>query len=191
MPLTAMNEGALLTDRRLIVKLREVPVEKYPAYKKFTKVVSDDHELLIALSSAETSTASYQDEIWGLPYSENAEASRAYDQAREDYQKQNRAGQISSLTDAVEIDPKFIRAWLWLGETYKYRGKTDDALRCYRKAVAIDPRLPVTYKAMGSTLLWMENFDAAIPVWRRTDQGCPRGQCWSGGPRGGASRFEA
>ena len=161
-----LKDGALVADRRLIVKLREVPVEKYQAYKKFRKAVSDDHELLIALSSGGSSTASYQDEIWGLPYSENAEATRAYDQAREDYQKQNLAGQISSLTDAVEIDPKFIRAWLWLGEIYKYRGQTDDALRCYRKAMAVDPQLPVTYKALGSTLLWMENFDAAIPVWQ-------------------------
>jgi tetratricopeptide (TPR) repeat protein/transglutaminase-like putative cysteine protease len=161
-----LKDGALVTDRRLILKLREVPVEKYPAYKKFRKAVSDDHELLIALSSGGSSTASYQDEIWNLPYSENPEAARAYDQAREDYQKQNFAGQISSLTDALEIDPQFIRAWLWLGEIYKYRGQTDDALRCYRKAMAVDPQLPVTYKALASTLLWMENFDAAIPVWQ-------------------------
>lgn len=161
-----VKDGALVTDRRLIVKLREVPVEKYQAYKKFRKAVSDDHDLFIVLSADRASTASYQDEIWNLPYSENAEAARAYDQARESYQKQDFAGQVSSLNDALEIDPKFIRAWLWLGELYKYRGQTDDALRCYRKAMAVDPQQPVTYKAIGSTLLWMENFEAAIPVWQ-------------------------
>ncbi len=36
-----LKDGALVTDRRLILKLREVPVEKYQAYKKFRKAVSD------------------------------------------------------------------------------------------------------------------------------------------------------
>jgi tetratricopeptide (TPR) repeat protein len=180
----ALKDGALVTDRRLIVKLREVPVDKYQVYKKFRKAVSDDHELSISLSSGGSSTASYQEEIWDLPYSENPEAARAYDQARESFQKQDPAGQISSLTRALELDPKFARAWLWLGEIYKYRGQTDDALRCYRRALEVDPQQPVGYKAIGSTLLWLEKFEEAVPVWQDLIKVAPND---SAGPAGLAS----
>jgi len=35
----------LLTQRAFLVKLREVPVSKYELYKKFSKVVENDHNL--------------------------------------------------------------------------------------------------------------------------------------------------
>ena len=143
------SEGALLTDRRLVLKLREVPVARFDAYKKFTKAVADDHELLISFSSEESWNDSYQNEIWDLPTSDNGEAARAYEQAAERYEKHDLDGEIVSLTRALELDPKFTRAWLWLGEIYKYKGQSEEALRCYRKALEIDPRRPVVYKALG------------------------------------------
>ena len=54
----AASEGALIIDRRLILKLREVPVAHFEAYKKFSKAVADDHELLISLSSEESGNGS-------------------------------------------------------------------------------------------------------------------------------------
>lgn len=160
------KDGALTTERRFIVKLREVTLEKYEAYKKFSKAVSNDHEQFIALSSGSTNPASYQESIWNLPHSDNAEAARAYDEAREDFQKQNLQGEILALNHAVQVDPKFMRAWLWLGEIYKYSGQTDQAVDAYRKAIAIDPRVPVGYKALGSTLLAEKKYEEAIPVWQ-------------------------
>jgi cytochrome c-type biogenesis protein CcmH/NrfG len=64
--------------------------------------------------------SSYQDAIWELPFSDDPEATQAYDKAREEFQKSNPLGEIASLQQAVEIDPKFARGWLWLGEIYKF-----------------------------------------------------------------------
>src|SRR6267378_7694338 len=114
----AIKDGMLLTQRAFLVKLREVPVSKYELYKKFSKVVENDHNLYIALSSGKSSPMSYQDGIWNLPYSDNPEAVRAYDEARNGYERHDLQAEITSLKRAVEIDPKFTRAWLWLGEIY-------------------------------------------------------------------------
>jgi tetratricopeptide (TPR) repeat protein len=110
--------------------------------------------------------SSYQEAIWELPYTSNPEAARAYDEAREQFQKHNILQEIASLRRAVEIDPKFTRAWLWLGEIYKFTGQADSALEAYQKAIAIAPQEPVSYKALGFTLMGMRRFEEAIPVWQ-------------------------
>ena len=163
---SGFKDGVLSTERRIVVKQREVQVNELEAYKKFSKAVNDDHELYVALSSGKPVGTSYQDAIWSLPYSGNPEAARAYDDARDDFQKHDVQGEIASLNRAVQMDPKFIRAGLWLGEIYKFQQQTDQAVEAYRKAMAIDPRLPISYKALGLTLLGSKRFEDAVPVWQ-------------------------
>ncbi len=163
----SVKDGVLQTERSLIVKLREVPLNQYDAYKKFAKKVADDNDLYIPLSSGQSSAAdSYQDEIWQLPYSENADAAGAYDSAKELSEKHDMQGEINSLKRAVEIDPKFTRAWLWLGEVYKFTRQTDLALQAYRTAIETDPEVLVSYKALGYTLMSMQKYEEAVPVWQ-------------------------
>ncbi len=160
------KEGGLTAERRLVVKLREVPISQYEAYKRFSKAIRDDQEHYIALSSSRPPAIPYQDAIWNLPNSENSDAARAYRNARDDFNKQDLPGGIASLERAVEIDPKFTRAWLLLGETYKLTGLPDRALQAYRKAIEGDPRQSVAYKALGFTLLELRMFEDAVPVWQ-------------------------
>ena len=67
---------------------------------------------------------------------------------------------------AVGIDPKFIRAWLWLADIYKYAGQLDLAVDADRKAIEVDPKVTVSYKALGFTLMMQLKFNDAIPVWQ-------------------------
>ena len=162
------KDGTLTTTRRFVVKLREVPASEYEQYKTFSKAVADDRDVYVPLwSGKRPAMESYQEEIWKLPYSANADAARAYDEAREEYTRQDFQAEIGSLNKAVAIDPKFTRAWLWLGEIYKSRGQQDLALQAYRKAIEIDPQLPVGYKALGTLLSATKKFDEAIPVWKK------------------------
>lgn len=153
------NNGILITERRVVVKTREVAISEYDAYKKFSKAVERDQGVYVALSSDSQPARYYQEEIWDLPYSENPEAARAYDEARERYQHQDVAGEIASLSHSLEIDPKFTRARLWLGEIYKSTGQIDLALQSYRKAIEIDPQVAVGYKSLGLTLYGMRKYD--------------------------------
>jgi tetratricopeptide (TPR) repeat protein len=163
----AFKDGILTTQRRLVVRLGEVPVDDYEAYRKFAKAFGDEFGLTVPLSSGPSSPTSYQNEIWDLPYSENADAVRAYDDAREKSTKNDLQGEIASLRRALEADPKFTRAWLWLGEIYKFNRQPSEALQAYNKAINVDPQQAVGYKALGYTLLSMQKPEDAIPIWQQ------------------------
>jgi len=166
----SFQSGVITAQRHILIKLREVPVAQYAEYTSFRKAVEDDYNTYTSLSSgrsAISSPTSYQSEIWNLPYSDNAEAGKLYDDAREQYQRNDTQAEIASLKRAVEIDPKFVRGWLWLGEIYKATRQNDLALQVYRKAIEIDPSQAVSYKALGFTLLGLRRVEEAIPVWQQ------------------------
>jgi len=170
----AFKNGVLSAERRLVIKARQVHPNDYKEYKKFREVVDSDYIRYTVLSSGKrTGVSSYQEAIWELPYSDNPEAARAYDEARDEFQKRNTFQEIASLRRAVEIDPKFTRAWLWLGEIYKFTGQVDLALQAYQKAVDVAPQEPVSYKALGFTLMGMRKFEDAIPVWQNFSKVAP------------------
>jgi len=185
------KDGVLTTERRFIVKLQEVTPEKYETYKKFSKAVSNDHEQFIALMSGVSTTASimasYQTLVQSLPYSDSPEASRAYDEARSGFQRLDIKGGIASLERAVEVDPKFVRAWLMLGELYTFSLQIDQSLEAYRKAVAINPRLNIVYKMRGYMLLGTQQFEEAVPIWEEYIKIVPND---SDGPANLATAFE-
>jgi tetratricopeptide (TPR) repeat protein len=182
----SVKDGVLVTERRLVWKIQEVPLTQYDAYKKFNKALTDDHELYIVLSSRTAPVGSYQNAIWNLPLSDKPQATRAYEEAREEFQKRDLLAEIASLRRAVEIDPKFTRAWLWLGEIYKFSRQTDEALKAYRTAIDVDPQQAVSYKALGFTLLALQKFEDAIPVWQQLIKVAPND---STGPAGLGSAF--
>ena len=165
----SFKSGVITAERHMLIKLREVPASEYAEYKSFRKLVEDDHDTYSSLSTGRSSSTatSYQDEIWTLPTSGNAEANRFYDDAREQFGRKDTQAEIASLKRAVEIDPKFVRAWLWLGEIYKWSRQNDLAVQAYRKAIEIDPDQAVSYKALGFTLNGMGKTEEALPVWQQ------------------------
>jgi tetratricopeptide (TPR) repeat protein len=170
----AVKNGVLSAERHLVVKAREVRANDYEEYKKFREDVDADYSRFTVLSTRKRAgVSSYQEAIWELPYSNNPEAARAYDEARDEFQKNNPLGEIASLRRAVEIDPKFARAWLWLGEIYKFTRQPDLALEAYRKALEVAPQEPVSYKALGFILMGMRRFEEAIPVWQNFSKIAP------------------
>jgi tetratricopeptide (TPR) repeat protein/transglutaminase-like putative cysteine protease len=170
----AVKDAVLSAERRLVIKEREVRPKDYEEYKKFRELVDADYVRYTVLSTGKRAgVSSYQEAIWELPYSSNPEAARAYDEARDEFQKNNILGEIASLRHAVDIDPKFARAWLWLGEIYKFTRQADLALQAYQKAVEVAPQEPVSYKALGFTLMGMRKFEEAIPVWQNFSKVAP------------------
>jgi tetratricopeptide (TPR) repeat protein len=165
----SLNAGVITAERHLVIKLREVPISEYADYKSFRKAVEDDYGAYTTLSTARTESSlnSYQEEIWALPMSGNAEANKLYDDAREQMGRNDQQAGITSLRRAIEIDPKWVRAWLWLGEIYKETRENDLALESYRKAVEIDPDQEVSYKALGFMLSAAGKPEEAIPVWQQ------------------------
>ena len=109
-----------------------------------------------------------------MPYSQNPEAARAYDDARKQVLSHDTQGEIVSLQHAVQVDPKFTRAWLWLGEVFKSMSRFDEAIQAYRRGIDADSTAIVGYKALGYTLLGMEKFQEALTVWQDLTKLAPK-----------------
>ncbi|MBA3913183.1 MAG: tetratricopeptide repeat protein [Acidobacteriales bacterium] len=158
--------GALTTDRHFISKVQEVPVSELPEYKEFVKKISADEDRYINLMDSKSSKSDYQSEIWDLPDSANADASAKYENAREAFERKDFAAEIADVQEATKIDPKFTRAWLWLGEIYNDQRQFDLAVEADRKAVAVDPQEPISYKALAFTLLRAQRIEEALTAWQ-------------------------
>ena len=160
-----VEAGALLTKRTLLVKVREVPAEQFNDFKKFFGSVSDDHETYITLQQRHVTPDSYRDAVWALPYSDNPEAAKAYDDAERQYNS-NIASSLESLRHALQIDPKFTRAWLWLAEIYLYQHQNEPGLDALRSAIVNDPQETLSYKGLGFALSRLDRYDDAVSAWQ-------------------------
>jgi tetratricopeptide (TPR) repeat protein len=171
----SLNAGVITAERHLVIKLREVPVSEYADYKSFRKAIEDDHDAYTTLSTAKpaSSLRSYQEEIWDLPMSGNDEANKSYKDATDEFKRNDTRAEIASLQQAVEIDPKFLRALLWLGEIYKWSGQNDLALQAYRKGIEIDPDQAIGYEALGFALTTLGKTEDAIAVWQQLTKVAP------------------
>ncbi|HKT24838.1 MAG TPA: DUF3857 domain-containing protein [Candidatus Sulfotelmatobacter sp.] len=168
-----VKDGALLAKRKLTLKMREVPVREFEAYKKFCKTIGDDYALYVGVIQTHVTPFTYQSAIWALPDSGNPAAARAYDDARGDFSRRDTDGEISSLKRAVQVDPKFTRAWLWMGSIYAFERKPEEAAAALRSAVANDPNQPLAYKGLGFQLMSNGRFDEAASVWKQLMQIAP------------------
>ena len=164
---STMKDGVLQTERRLLIKTQEVPTQKYEAYRSFAKTIADDYESTVGLIQTHLTAATYQEAIWTLPDSDNTEAAAAYEKAREEFEQKDSEAEVQSLRHAVELDPKFTRAWLWMAEIYVYRHESQQALDALHSAIANDPQQTLSYKGLGFTLMSMRKFEDAIAVWQQ------------------------
>ena len=162
----AVEAGALKTQRTLILKTREVPVDQYDDFKKFFRAVSDDHETYVAIRQQHVTLESYRDAVWALPPSNNSEAEKAYDEAQGQYNRST-VSSLEFLRHAVELDPKFTRAWLWMAEIYLYQHQNESGLSALHSAIANDPQETLSYKGLGFALVRLQKYDAAISAWQQ------------------------
>jgi tetratricopeptide (TPR) repeat protein len=158
----------LTTERRLMMRRREIPLDGWDAYKKFADAVHGDQMQLVDLKAPVRLTAgTYIQAIWDLPESENPEAVRAFEQVRTATQRQDMQAVVAALRRCVALDPKYTRVWLALGEFYRYQGKRKEALEAYRAAVRNDPAEPLSYKVLAFNLVDAANYQEAVEVWKR------------------------
>jgi tetratricopeptide (TPR) repeat protein len=161
------KDGVLKADRRFVSKKSEVPSADAEAYRKFFDAVTEDQETYIPLKGSRRLTASnYHDAIWDLPYSKMEEAAKAYDDAREEYQKHDARAEVAALERAVRLDPKFTRAWLWLGDVYRDQGSEKASLAAYRSAIQNDPTELLSYKILAFNQFFHGHFDESLAAWK-------------------------
>jgi tetratricopeptide (TPR) repeat protein/transglutaminase-like putative cysteine protease len=172
----SQDHGVLSAKRRLVVKLHEVPVAEFDDYRSFVKKVQDDVYRYVQTSSSDTAAIPYSPQsgtlpsilggIWSLPESNFSDANRMEIDARSAMQAGDLLKGLNTLKRAVEVDPKFTRAWLEIGASYIAINKRDLALEAFLKAVESDPKALVARKSYALMCSLLRRQDAAIDAWR-------------------------
>ena len=174
---TEIAGDKLITTRILKIKLDEVPIKDYAEYRKFKKATDDDHEQYIVYivlpSSSESGISTLQRAISNLPGSNNPEAARAYEDAVADAQIRNFPDAIAFAKQAVEDDPHFVRARIFLGELYAGTRQSDLALQALREAWESAPQEFVTYKALVTELIRQKKYEEAVSVLQQVVKTSP------------------
>jgi tetratricopeptide (TPR) repeat protein len=164
----SFRDGVLFADRKLVIKQREVPRAQLESYRKFAKTLEQDQDSLTDLDPPPRVTPySYRDAIWDLPYSENSEAVRAYEDARSASRQGKYTETIAALRRAVDADPEFTRAWLWLGDEYRFEKKEKASLEAFRSAIRNDPSERLSYRILAFSLTMLGRLDEAIATWKQ------------------------
>jgi tetratricopeptide (TPR) repeat protein len=170
----SFKEGALISERHLKIVSYEVPKSSFEEYKNFYKTVFDDYGSFIPLTSATVSPQSeafaavnkFRQAVQNLPDSANPEALRLEQEARDDISRNDKQSATSALYRAVAADPKFVRAWIFLGEILMASQQNDAANEAFRKAVEVDSKQPLTYKVYAYSLMSGAKLEEAVDVWR-------------------------
>ncbi len=143
-----VENGALLTERRLIVKKQEVNPAQWEVYKKFTRTVVDDYGRFMDLTSTAGEPAGKAAEVAGS----DAEARQLLAKARDAVNARNFRAAQEALEQLVKLDPKRRGVWLGLGMLAAAQKRHDEAIQDYRKELQNHPdNLPV-YSALGQML---------------------------------------
>ena len=172
----SQDHGVLIAKRRLLTKLREVPVAEFDDYRSFVKNLENDVNQYVYTTSSSApvisngplsgNVPSFLSGMMGLPDSDSSTANQLEADARNTVRLGDRAAAVSAFKRVVEVDPKFTRAWLELVTVYMALGQSDAALDALRKAIESDPKQLVTRKAYAFVLTGLRRADAAIDAWR-------------------------
>lgn len=170
------GNGLLVAKRRLLIKLHEVPVAEFAHYRSFLKDMENDVNRYVQTSSATAQTVqngppsdrvlAFLSHIRGLPDSSSSEASKMEANARDEISKHDLPTAVSSLYRAVVVDPKFARAWVFLGMLLMAQKQEDAGIDAFHEAMLADPNESTIPKALGYGLMAQLKFEDAVPVWQ-------------------------
>jgi tetratricopeptide (TPR) repeat protein len=184
----SQDQGVLIAKRRLLVKQHEVPVAEFDDYRNFLKNLENDVNQYVQTSSSRAPVLlnppailngslspdasnvarlrSFMTGIVELPPSSSSDANQSEADARNAVGQGDRSTAVTAFKRAVELDPKFTRAWLLLGIVYMTSGQTDSALDVFRKAIDSDPKQVVARRTYAIALEHLRRTDEAMDAWR-------------------------
>ena len=152
------EKGRLITDRRLDVLQRKVPVAKWDEYQKFVKNIQEDQGKFIQLAAPGVAVAA--EEI------SNPDAEQLVREAYIDMQSHNFDGARSSLDQAEKLNPHQLGLWAAYGALSMRNNNIDESLADFKKEVSLHPGNPAVYRALAGVQMTFKKYDDAESTLR-------------------------
>ena len=185
----SQDHGVLIAKRRLLTKLREVPVAEFDDYRSFLKNVENDVNRYVYTTSSSAAvlpdaplpaiTPSFVRMMMELHESDSQDANRLEADARDRMTKHDLQGAVSSLHRAVSADPKFARAWAFLGMLLLAERLYAEAAAAYEAATKITGDHADLQASMGSAYLLAGEREKAAAAFAKLAEVDPKGNTFN------------
>jgi tetratricopeptide (TPR) repeat protein/transglutaminase-like putative cysteine protease len=165
----SLTKGVLEGQRKLIVKLSELPASRRADYDSFRNVTrSDESQVLTAtiLTPSGKSLESASAKIEGTP----SELHRAGFKA---LQSKDYRSAIDLLKRAVDQDSNLKEGWYDLGQAYAGANNHAEAIRAYRKQIELDPNHKSANGDLAMELQQAGKSEEAIAAYRKQLENVP------------------
>ncbi len=148
-----LDGNKLITERKLQVLERQIPIDKAAEYKKFAKNVTDDETQFIQLAAAGTKGI---DTAAGNP-----EAAQYLQSAYVDITRHDLRAAHSDLQSAKQLNPKERGLWAETAYVDMIENRLDDAVTDFRKEIEYHPENAMAYQALAEVQVKMKQNDEA------------------------------
>src|SRR6266850_3506633 len=165
----SLTKGVLEGERKLTVKLNELPASRRADYDSFRNVTrSDENQVLTAtiLTPSGKSLESTSARIEGTP----PELHRAGVKA---LQSKDYRSAIDLLKRAVDQDSNLKEGWYDLGEAYAGVNNHGEAIRAFRKQIELDPNHKSANGDLAMELQQSGKTEEAIAAYRKQLENVP------------------
>ena len=176
---TTVADGAMITNREMVVKKNEVALNDWPGFRKFGRAIYDDEFNFLHLQGSGPDI-----EIGDHSGPDIKVEGEAKDMALDEmFQEGTSAGQRRDFRSAqdwfqkvIAKDPKYAGAHFGLGSALLMQGQLEAALPEFRKEQEISPQDERAYQVPAMYLEQMGRKDEALAEWRKLVKADPSNQ---------------
>lgn len=159
------QDGVFTADRRLVIKMREVPPSLEQEYEAFFRSMMEDQSKQAnvwrksgGLAEVPTSSSAKELEDAG----ENAIQQRDFDSA------------VKVFSRLTELEPRHQTAWASLGQAQMATLKVDEAIASFRKQMDVNPSHENAYLMLATALNSQKKYDESVAVLKKKLENDPQ-----------------
>ncbi|HLY63250.1 MAG TPA: DUF3857 domain-containing protein [Terriglobia bacterium] len=153
----SFKNGVFESERRIEVKLRELPAARREDYHSLAKAANDDGNLYTTIVSGVESEF--------IP-SSIPEADEFYTQGNQAMNERKYREALSLYERATKLDPDHKYAWNGMGTAQVNLGNREAAFKLFRKQIEVYPKGATAYYSLALNLALNQRQDEAVQVWR-------------------------
>jgi tetratricopeptide (TPR) repeat protein/transglutaminase-like putative cysteine protease len=154
-----VQDGVLISSRRLVIKKSEVALDNWEGYRDFGKAISDDEWKFIPVNSDHVEAAGTS--------GHSADLDQKFRDASAAMETGDRSRAQELFEQVIKSDPKYPLAHLNLGSVLMMQNKTTEALAEWHKEQEANPADVRAFQVPATYLTFMNRKDEAILEWRK------------------------